>query len=51
MNSRRVKLVVLALVAMAVVILAGIGTSDSFAHDGNLWGEPDSEAVQSEGPR
>lgn len=48
MNPRRVKLAVLVLVATAVVILAGIGTGDSFADGGTLWGGPETEAVESE---
>lgn len=51
MNSRRMKLVlvvVLVVLATAVAILAGIGTGDSFATDGNLWGDMETEAVESE---
>lgn len=48
MKARRVTLVVLVLVAIAVAIFAGIGTGDSFADDGDLWGGPDSASVEAE---
>lgn len=48
MNTRRVTLVLLVLIAAAVVLVAGIGTGDSFADSGGLWGGADTAAVEAE---
>lgn len=49
MKWRNLLITLFVLAAVAVAVLAGIGTGDSFESDGDLWGRQDTAAVEDGG--